>query len=162
MRITSQEEYGLRILLRIAKCPDKEGMTIQVLAVAEGLSIPYAAKLARMLRMQGFINSTPGNKGGYILARPADLINVNEVLKILGGSLFEKSFCNDYPGILKLCTNSVDCSIRSLWQMIQVNIDQLLDNISLRDLISSETKSDQMLSAIMEKNIRTFLTSGSA
>jgi Rrf2 family transcriptional regulator, iron-sulfur cluster assembly transcription factor len=161
MKITSQEEYGLRILLRIAKCPDKEGMTIQVLAAAEGLSIPYVAKLTRMLRMEGFINSTPGNKGGYILARPADLINVNEVLKILGGSLFEKSFCSDYSGILKLCTNSVDCSIRSLWQMIQVNIDQLLDNISLRELINSETKSDQMLSAIVEKNARTFLTSGS-
>ena len=68
MKITSQEEYGLRILLRIAKCPDKEGMTIQVLAAAEGLSIPYVAKLTRMLRMEGFINSTPGNKGGYILA----------------------------------------------------------------------------------------------
>jgi len=161
MKITSQEEYGLRILLRIAKCPDKEGMTIQVLAAAEGLSIPYVAKLTRMLRMEGFINSTPGNKGGYILARPADLINVNEVLKILGGSLFEKSFCSDYSGILKLCTNSVDCSIRSLWQMIQVNIDQLLDNISLRELINSETKSDQMLSAIVEKNARAFLTSGS-
>lgn len=162
MKITSQEEYGLRILLRIAKCPDKDGMTIQALAAAEGLSIPYVAKLTRMLRMEGLINSTPGNKGGYILARPAELINVNQVLKILGGSLFEKSFCNDYSGILKLCTNSVDCSIRSLWQMIQVNIDQLLDNISLRDLISSETKSDQMLSAIVEKNARTFLTSGSA
>jgi Rrf2 family transcriptional regulator, iron-sulfur cluster assembly transcription factor len=161
MKITSQEEYGLRILLRIAKCPDKEGMTIQVLAAAEGLSIPYVAKLTRMLRMEGFINSTPGNKGGYILARPAELINVNEVLKILGGSLFEKSFCSDYSGILKLCTNSVDCSIRSLWQMIQVNIDQLLDNISLRELINSETKSDQMLSAIVEKNARAFLTSGS-
>lgn len=161
MKITSQEEYGLRILLRIAKCPKKEGMTIQVLAAAEGLSIPYVAKLTRMLRMEGFVNSTLGNKGGYILARPAELINVNEVLKILGGSLFEKSFCNDYSGILKLCTNSVDCSIRSLWQMIQVNIDQLLDNLSLRDLISSETKSDQMLSAIVEKNARTFLTSGS-
>ena len=162
MKITSQEEYGLRILLRIAKCPDKDGMTIQALAAAEGLSIPYVAKLTRMLRMEGLINSTPGNKGGYILARPAELINVNQVLKILGGSLFEKSFCNDYSGILKLCTNSVDCSIRSLWQMIQVNIDQLLDNISLRDLISSETKSDQMLSAIVEKNARTLLTSGSA
>ena len=161
MKITSQEEYGLRILLRIAKCPDKDGMTIQVLAAAEGLSIPYVAKLTRMLRMEGFINSTPGNKGGYILARPAELINVNEVLKILGGSLFEKSFCSDYSGILKLCTNSVDCSIRSLWQMIQVNIDQLLDNISLRELINSETKSDQMLSAIVEKNARAFLTSGS-
>ena len=159
MKITSQEEYGLRILLRIAKCRDKEGMTIQSLAAAEGLSLPYVAKLTRMLRIESYINSTPGNKGGYLLARPSDQINVNQVLKILGGSLFEKSFCNDYSGILKLCTNSVDCSVRSLWQMIQINIDQLLDNVSLLDLIGPETKSDQLLNAIVEKNIKTFLTS---
>jgi len=107
--------------------------------------------------MEGYINSTPGNKGGYILARSADLININQVLKILGGSLFEKSFCNDYSGILKLCTNSVDCSIRSLWQMIQINIDQLLDNLTLQNLIGSETKSDQMLGAIVGKNIKSFI-----
>ena len=162
MKITSQEEYGLRILLRIAKCRDKEGMTIQSLAAAEGLSLPYVAKLTRMLRIEGYINSTPGNKGGYLLARPSDQININQVLKILGGSLFEKSFCNDYSGVLKFCTNSVDCSIRSLWQMIQINIDQLLDNVTLKDLIGSEIKSDQMLNAIVEKNLKSFLTSGSA
>ncbi len=162
MKITSQEEYGLRILLRIAKCRDKEGMTIQSLATAEGLSLPYVAKLTRMLRIEGYINSTPGNKGGYLLARPSAQININQVLKILGGSLFEKSFCNDYSGVLKFCTNSVDCSIRSLWQMIQINIDQLLDNVTLKDLISSEIKSDQMLNAIVEKNLKSFLTSGSA
>lgn len=162
MKITSQEEYGLRILLRIAKCRDKEGMTIQSLAAAEGLSLPYVAKLTRMLRIEGYINSTPGNKGGYLLARPSAQININQVLKILGGSLFEKSFCNDYPGVLKFCKNSVDCSIRSLWQMIQINIDQLLDNVTLKDLIGSEIKSDQMLNAIVEKNLKSFLTSGSA
>jgi Rrf2 family iron-sulfur cluster assembly transcriptional regulator len=162
MKITSQEEYGLRILLRIAKCREKEGMTIQSLAAAEGLSLPYVAKLTRMLRIEGYINSTPGNKGGYLLARPSDQININQVLKILGGSLFEKSFCNDYSGILKFCTNSVDCSIRSLWQMIQINIDQLLDKITLKDLIGTEMRSDEILNGIIEQNLKAFLTSGSA
>ncbi|HAL81607.1 MAG TPA: transcriptional regulator [Mucilaginibacter sp.] len=162
MKITSQEEYGLRILLRIAKCREKEGMTIQSLAAAEGLSLAYVAKLTRMLRIEGYINSTPGNKGGYLLARTSDQININQVLKILGGSLFEKSFCNDYPGILKFCTNSVDCSIRSLWQMIQINIDQLLDKVTLKDLIGTEMRSDKILNGIIEQNIKAFLTSGSA
>jgi Rrf2 family protein len=154
MRITSQEEYGLRILLRIAKCREKEGMTIQSLAVAEGLSLPYVAKLTRLLRMEGYINSTPGNKGGYVLARPANEININQVLKVLGGSLFEQSFCADYPGILKLCTNSVDCSIRSLWQMVQVNIDQLLDKMSLADLIGTAMSPDELLNSIIEQKAR--------
>jgi Rrf2 family transcriptional regulator, iron-sulfur cluster assembly transcription factor len=159
MKITSQEEYGLRILLRIAKCRDQDGMTIQSLAVAEGLSSPYVAKLTRMLRIEGYINSTPGNKGGYVLSRSADQIFINQVLKILGGSLFDKSFCDDYPGLMKFCTNSVDCSIRSLWQMIQINIDQLLDHVTLKELIGNEMISDEILNGIIEQNMKVFLDS---
>jgi len=151
MKITAQEEYGLRILLRIAKCNDEESMSIQVLSTSEGLSPAYVAKLTRILRQEGYINSTPGNIGGYILAKPAKEININQVLKSLGGALFSKEFCNDYPGAMKLCTNSVDCSVRSLWQMIQFSIDQLLDKVSLQDLTSSEKKSDQLLNKILEQ-----------
>jgi len=61
----------LPILLRIAGCRDKEGMSIWQLSEAEGLSSHYGAKLTRLLRIQGFINSTAGYKGGYILAKPA-------------------------------------------------------------------------------------------
>jgi Rrf2 family protein len=151
MKITAQEEYGLRILLRIAKCNHEESMSIQALSTSEGLSPAYVAKLTRILRQEGYINSTPGNIGGYILAKPAKEININQVLKSLGGALFSKEFCNDYPGAMKLCTNSVDCSVRSLWQMIQFSVDQLLDKVSLQDLTSSEKKSDQLLNQILEQ-----------
>ena len=152
MKITSQEEYGLRILLRIARCHDDESMSIQALSVAEGLSAAYVAKLTRILRQAGFVNSTPGNVGGYILAKPATEINVNEVLKTLGGSLFTKDFCSDFSGAKKLCTNSVDCSVRSLWQMVQFSVDQLLDKLSLYDLIGNESKSDNLLNMLLQQH----------
>lgn len=139
----------MRILLRIARCHDDESMSIQALSVAEGLSAAYVAKLTRILRQAGFINSTPGNVGGYILAKPAAEINVNDVLKTLGGSLFDKGFCNDFSGAKKLCTNSVDCSVRSLWQMVQFSVDQLLDKLSLYDLIGTESKSDNLLNSLL-------------
>ena len=75
MKITAQEEYGLRILIRIAACRTADGMSIPQLSEAEGITPHYVAKLTRVLRMEGFINSTPGNKGGYILAKPAKEIS---------------------------------------------------------------------------------------
>ncbi len=151
MKITAQEEYGLRILIRIAGCKDAEGMSIPQLSEAEGISDHYVAKLARLLRMEGFINSTPGYKGGYVLARPAQKININEVLKALGGALFDKKFCGIHSGTLRLCTNSVDCSARSLWQMIQYSVDQLLDKVSLSDLVNSEKESGNVLKQLLER-----------
>lgn len=138
MKITAQEEYGLRILIRIARCADAEGLSIPQLSEAEGISSHYAAKLARQLRIAGFLNSTPGQKGGYILSRPAEEININQVLKALGGALFESGFCENHNGMVKLCTNSVDCSARSLWKLVQLAVDQVLNNISLADLCGKE------------------------
>ena len=152
MKITAQEEYGLRILVRIAGCRDEEGMSIPQLSEAEGLSPHYVAKLTRLLRMEGFINSTPGYKGGYVLARPAKQIVINELLKALGGALFDKEFCGLHSGTLKLCTNSVDCSTRSLWQMIQFTVDQLLDKITLYDLVNTEKESGKVLKQLLEQH----------
>ncbi len=152
MKISAQEEYGLRVLIRIARCKDEGGMSIPQLSEAEGITIPYVAKLTRFLRMAGFINSTPGNKGGYVLALPAKEININKVLKALGGSLFDTSFCASHTGTSKICTHSVDCSARSLWQMVQFSIDQVLDQISLYDLVNAENGSEIKLMQIMEES----------
>jgi Rrf2 family protein len=151
MKITAQEEYGLRILIRVARCKDKEGMSIPQLAKAEGLSSHYVAKLTRVLRLKGFINSTPGYKGGYVLAVSSREIVINNVLKALGGALFNTAYCGSHTGTMKICTNSVDCSARSLWQMIQFTVDQLLDQVTLYDLVSTEVESGKMLELMMER-----------
>ncbi len=153
MKITAQEEYGLRILLRVAGCKDAEGMSIPQLSEAEGISPHYVAKLTRILRLEGFINSTPGYKGGYVLAKPAKEIIINDVLKGLGGALYDKKFCGTHTGILNLCVNSVDCSSRSLWKMIQFTVDQLLDKITLHDLVSKEKESGKVLEQMLDRNI---------
>lgn len=153
MKITAQEEYGLRILLRIASCKDEDGMSIPQLSEAEGISPHYVAKLTRILRIDGFINSTPGYKGGYVLAKPAGEIIINEVLKALGGPLYDMEFCGNHAGALRLCTNSIDCSSRSLWKMIQFTIDQLLDKVTLHDLVNTEKESSKVLNNILEQNV---------
>jgi Rrf2 family transcriptional regulator, iron-sulfur cluster assembly transcription factor len=152
MKITAQEEYGLRLLIRIAGCHSAEGMNIPQLSEAEGLSSHYIAKLTRTLRMAGFINSTPGTKGGYLLARPAHEIIIKDVLKAMGGVIYDTDFCGSHAGSLNLCTNSVDCSARSLWKMIAFTVDQLLSKITLQDLAQGENESSKMLLQILEQN----------
>lgn len=137
MKITAQEEYGLRILIRIASCKDAEGMSIPQLSETEGLSQHYIAKLTRILRMANFIRSTPGNKGGYVLAAAANHIVIKNVLEALGTPL-EREFIDADGAVMRFCTNSVDCSSRSLWQMIQMTVNNLLQKITLEDLIKND------------------------
>ena len=152
MKITAQDEYGLRILVRIAKCKVQNGLSIPQLSEMEGLSRPNVSKLTRILRIKGLINSTKGHVGGYVLARPANDITVNDVLKALGGRLFDEEFCANHVGVLKLCTNSIDCSIRSLWSMVQSTIDNLLDKVTLADLSNSEKEAKFTFQGFLEEN----------
>jgi Rrf2 family protein len=138
MKLSSQEEYGLRCLLQVARHDPAGSVTIPEIARIEGLSIPHVAKLMRSLRRGGFVKSVRGQAGGYKLARTPDQINIGEVLAWLGGRLFEPSFCSLHAGMAKLCTHSIDCSIRSLWQSVQQVVDQVLGKVRLSDLLGGE------------------------
>jgi Rrf2 family protein len=151
MKITAQDEYGLRILVRIAKCQDKSGLSIPQLSEAEGLSQPNVSKLTRILRMEGLINSTKGHVGGYVLARAANTITINDILNSLGGRLFDKQFCVNHVGVMKICSNSTDCSIRSLWTIVQTAIDKLLDTITLADLSHGEKEATTIFKSLFEE-----------
>ncbi|HXG67537.1 MAG TPA: Rrf2 family transcriptional regulator [Blastocatellia bacterium] len=138
MKLSSQEEYGLRCLLQIARHGDGASVTIPEISRAEGITVEYTAKLLRILRRGGFIKSTRGQSGGYRLARPADQIVVGDALAALGGRLFEQGFCDRHTGSEKHCTHSTDCAIRALWRAVQMAVDQVLRQTTLRDLLRQE------------------------
>ncbi|MBN2366225.1 MAG: Rrf2 family transcriptional regulator [Calditrichaeota bacterium] len=142
MKITAQEEYGIRLLLRIGGNPSIEGLTISQLSRQEGLSPHYVAKLCRVLRIAGLIQSSRGKEGGYTLARPAEEIRLNQVLTILGGKLYSKEFCRNHSGLLKNCSHQSSCPVRSVWQLVQQAVDQVLDGFTLKDLLILESSNN--------------------
>ena len=135
MKITAQEEYGVRCLLQIGRGGPEASLTIPEIARAEGLSNPYAAKLMRVLRRGGLVKSVRGQAGGYRLARPLNRITVAEALAVLGGRLYAPEFCQQHPGSEAVCAHSIDCSIRFLWRSVQQVVDQVLSKATLEDLL---------------------------
>lgn len=138
MKFSSQEEYGLRCLLQLSRRDSTASMTIPEISAAEGLSVPYVAKLVRILRQDGFVKSSRGQSGGYTLTRPPQEIIVGDVLAALGGRIFDSETCGRYHGTEDMCTHSIDCSIRSLWQAVQREVDHVLSKTTLLDLLGSE------------------------
>ena len=137
MRFTAQEEYGLRCLLQMARTPDAS-ITLPELALREGITPSYAAKIMRMLRQAGIVRSVRGKKGGYTLTRPANETPVAEVLGCLGGRLFPEDFCTTHSGELRVCVHNTDCSIRALLSAVDRAVDETLRQTMLTDLLCSE------------------------
>jgi len=138
MKFSTQEEYGLRLLLRIAKSDSPNGLTIPELSEVERLSPANTAKILRALRLAGFIESARGQTGGNKLSQPSDRIVISDVLTALGGKLYESNFCDLHSGMENVCTNSIDCSIRSVWKTIQNVLDDVLSKFTLQDLLGKE------------------------
>ncbi len=135
MKISAQEEYGIRCLLQIGRAGADASLTIPEISRAEGLSSHYVAKLMRVLRRGGLVSSARGQAGGYTLTRPLNRITVSEALAVLGGRLYEADFCHQHNGSEQTCTHSIECSIRYLWRSVQEAVDQLLSRTTLEDLL---------------------------
>lgn len=145
MKFSAQEEYGLRCLIQIARAG--RPLTIPEISDLEGISSTHAAKILMILRKEGFVVASRGQAGGYSLARGANEIAVGDVLALLGGKLYDAEFCRKHSGALDICTHAVDCSVRSLWQIIQGAVDNVLDQVTLQDMVTTEAKSNITWSA---------------
>jgi len=138
MKFSAQEEYGLRCLISIGKDYGNRGLTIPEISEIERISQHNVAKLLRILRLGGFLESERGQTGGYTLTRAPEKISIGDVLSVLGGRLFDDSFCKSHAGTVTICTNTSDCSVRSLWRVLQDAVDRVLENLTLKDLLQSE------------------------
>ncbi len=138
MKISAQEEYGVRCLLQIGRHGKGASLTIPEISRAEGISSHYAAKLLGVLRRGGLIKSVRGQAGGYTLARPLNQITVSEALAVLGGRLYDPAFCESHGGGEPVCAHTTECSIRSLWRSVQQAVDQVLGKTTLQDLLPKD------------------------
>lgn len=145
MKLSAQEEYGLRCLLHMAKLGEGESLSITEISKAEGLSVPNVAKLMRLLRLGGFVTSVRGQSGGYTLSKPAGDITVSAVIDVLGGRFFSPNFCNRHAGIRKNCTRENDCALRVLWSTMQDTLDVVLKRVTIKDLLCGEEEMSRII-----------------
>jgi Rrf2 family protein len=138
MKLSTMEEYGLRCLLQIARAGEGASLTIAEVSEREGISAPNVAKIMRVLRRAGLVRSTRGKTGGYSLAKPASELRALEALDALGGRLFDTGFCDRHAGVSTNCLNTGDCSIRPVLRGLQAAVDQVLGELTLASLLSSE------------------------
>jgi Rrf2 family protein len=134
MRLTSQEEYGLRCLLQVARARGAP-TSIRSIAAGEGISTEYAAKLMGVLRKAGLVRSQRGAGGGYHLVRPPNEVSVWSVLTVLDNPLYDGDFCTGHSGQLAACVHQPSCSVKVLWSWLGDAIEAALARLTLADLL---------------------------
>jgi Rrf2 family protein len=152
MKITAQEEYGLRCLLQLARnASDPSPLTVREVAEREGLSAAYAEKLLHALGRARLAESVRGVRGGYRMTRAPDTVTVGEVIRALGGVLSPVEFCERFTGKEQCCVHAGDCGLRSVWNVLSHVVDRLLDQVPISTLLQPEHRVGGSIEALNGK-----------
>ena len=133
LRFTKRADYGLMAIHYIAAHEEQGSVSAKRIAEEFGIPPELLAKILQRLSKQRLITSQNGPKGGYALARRPAEITVGQVVRALEGpisivSCFEDSEC---PQIER-------CNLRRPVQKIQTAISQVLDTMSLAELVADD------------------------
>lgn len=150
MKVSAQEEYGLRCLLQLAGLSEGEFLTLAQVAEREGISQANAGKLLWILNKAGLVNSIRGTKGGYRLARPASEIRLSEVIKVLDEDVLA-GHCKSYTGVLDSCVHTGNCGIRPVIVGLHDVVEQALSSITLAQLLGTESNVETTLYRIQTR-----------
>ena len=135
LRMTKQTDYGIVLLTRFAREATRETLTARDLATESHLPLPMVSKILKVLARDGLLLSLRGVKGGYRLARAPETITMAEVVTALEGpvSITECSASDSQ------CEHEGFCSVGGAWQRVNIAIRRALDDVSLSDLIRSNS-----------------------
>jgi len=141
MKLSTRTRYGIRAMLELARNYSKGPLQLKVIAQHEDISIKYLEHIMALLRSRDFIRSIRGPRGGYILAKAPHQIKLSEVFTCLEGrvSTVECAEDKDY------CKRATDCVARQLWLQVEQAIKNVLESITLQDLVDTVIKDEQTL-----------------
>lgn len=136
MKLSTRGRYGVTALFELALHYGKGVVPLRDIAQHQGISEPYLEQLAKTLREAGLVTSTRGAQGGYSLARPPEEITIGQAVEATEGPIALVD-CLLAGGEAKAaaCERAGTCVTRDVWARVCDSINQVLNSITLADLV---------------------------
>ena len=127
MRLTRYSDYAMRVLLHLGTHPERLASIAEV-ANSYRISHNHLTKVVHGLAKAGYVDSVRGRSGGIRLARPADEINLGEVLRLTeeGFDLVDCATCLIAPA----------CGLTAVVNEALRAFMAVFDSYSLNDILS--------------------------
>ena len=132
MKISTKGRYALRLMLDIAE--HSEGNTpvsIKDIAKRQEISDKYLEQIISVLNKAGYVRSTRGPQGGYLLKKKPEEYTVGMILRLTEGSLAPVACVEDDA---EPCERMTGCATA---------VKDVVDNITLADLVQWQLEENQ-------------------
>ena len=131
MHVSAKADYALRALLELAARHPTPATMSEVVAL-QALPRGFTESIMPGLRRAGFIRVSRAGQPTYSLSRPPDRITVGSVLRAVDGPLARIRGLPpeqlDYAGAAQ--------GLAAVWLVATTNLSNLLDAVSLQDLVT--------------------------
>ena len=134
MMISTKGRYALRIMVDLALHDGEEPVSVRAIAQRQAISGKYMEQIISVLTRAGLLRSVRGAQGGYRLAKEPQEITVGDIIDATEGPLSISDCLNDEG----CCQRSGQCRTRRVWEYLSTSINDVLQSITLRDMLEQE------------------------
>ena len=129
LKLSKKTDYAIILLTHLGEV----NSPVSAHKVSEYYQLPYpmVANILKILVSSGFIKSTRGQRGGYVLARPAENIILSEIIKVTDNPFTLVECAHDED----LCKIQECCPSRPTLIALHNKIQQFIEETTLAAII---------------------------
>lgn len=147
MKLSTKGRYGVKAMFDLAQHVGEGPISLKSVAERQGISEHYLEQLVSGLRKAGLVKSVRGAQGGYVLGKEPDEIKVGDIIRVLEGPIAPVDCVSEEDP--ECCEKAKFCVTRTIWEKVRDSITEVLDSITLKDMVNDAAKIESERSLYM-------------
>ena len=140
MKVSTRGRYALRLMLDLSINEGERLVRVREIAERQRISDKYLEQIISTLVKNKFVISTRGPQGGYRLSKKPRDYTVGSILRVIEGKLSPVACLEDEKNE---CIRKEECITLVLWEKLDEAINNVVDNITLQDLLDWKNEGAQ-------------------
>jgi Rrf2 family protein len=138
MHVTAKADYAVRAVIELAGSAQDAPRKVDEVAQAQSIPVSFLENILTQLRSAGLVRSQRGPEGGYWLAKPAEEVNLAQIIRAVEGPLV--GVRGQRPEELEYAGSSE--SLKQVWIALRANLRKVLEHVTVADVASGKIPKD--------------------
>jgi Rrf2 family protein len=138
MHVTAKADYAVRAVIELAGSSQDAPRKVDEVAQAQHIPVSFLENILTQLRSSGLVRSQRGPEGGYWLAKPADEVNLAQIIRAVEGPLVgvrgQRPEEVEYAGSAE--------SLKQVWIALRANLRKVLEQVTVADVATGKIPKD--------------------
>jgi Rrf2 family transcriptional regulator, cysteine metabolism repressor len=137
MMIKRKTQYALRAVLELSKHYGLGPLKISEIARTQAIPPRFLEVILNHLKQSHLVESRRGSDGGYILAKPPQMVTAGEIIRYVNGPLNPVE-CLSLGA--KACSLYGCCAFQPMWEEVNRSMAEVLDMTTFQRLVDQENE----------------------